>query len=931
MTKRVYHFGGGVAEAGREDKALLGGKGANLAEMTRIGVPVPPGFVITTETCIEYLRVGSIPEGLDREVREHLARLEAETERTFGGGDSPLLVSVRSGAAISMPGMMDTILNLGLNDETVEALARESSDRRFAFDSYRRFIQMYGNVVLGIASKRFDEGFEATKRARGATHDTDVDAEALAELVVDYKSLVREATGTDFPADPRAQLEGAIAAVFRSWNTERASHYRRVNRIPDDMGTAVNVVAMVYGNMGDDSGTGVAFTRNPNSGEPNFFGEFLVNAQGEDVVAGIRDPLSIDDMATALPGAYAELREVASTLERHYRDMQDLEFTVERGRLYLLQTRTGKRAAAAAVRIAVDMVDEDLIDAHTALMRVDPKQLDQLLHPGVDPDADASVLATGLPASPGAAAGAVVFDPDEAAARGLAGEDVILVRTETSPDDYHGMVAARAIVTARGGMTSHAAVVARGMGKCCIVGAQEIAVDMANEFFSTDVRRVAKGEWITVDGTTGRVLEGRVRTVEPELTDDFHRLMAWADDARRLGVRANADSPADAAKARELGAEGIGLCRTEHMFFEGDRLTAMREMILARDEAARTAALDRLLPMQIEDFVGIFRAMDGLPVTIRLLDPPLHEFLPHDDDQIADLARETKLAESEVRRAIERHHESNPMLGHRGVRLGYTFPEITRMQARAIIEAALQAADDGVDVRPEIMLPLVGSRGELDAQTAVVREVAERVMEERGRRIAYLVGTMIELPRAALIAGAIAEQAEFFSFGTNDLTQTTLGISRDDSASFLPHYVDQGVYADDPFQVLDRDGVGRLIGLAVREGRGTCPHLKVGVCGEHGGDPSSVEFFHDTGLDYVSCSPYRVPVARLAAARAALTAGSRDSDVAGTPAAPMPAPSGPTTYGRRRTDLPGYTYDPHGAAPPTTERLPNPAPAKPAS
>jgi pyruvate,orthophosphate dikinase len=605
--------------------------------------------------------------------------------------------------------------------------------------------------------------------------------------------------------------------------------------------------------------------------------------------------------------------------------MQDLEFTVERGRLYLLQTRTGKRAAAAAVKIAVDMVAEGLIDEQTAVLRVDPKQLDQLLHPCIDPRTDATVIAKGLPASPGAAAGAVVFDPDEAASRAADGEDVVLVRMETSPDDFHGMVAARAIVTARGGMTSHAAVVARGMGKCCVVGAQDIAVDLSNEVFSTEHRRVAKGEWITVDGTTGRILEGRVKTVPPQPTSDFHTLMGWADEARRLRVRTNADTPADAARARELGAEGIGLCRTEHMFFEGERLTAMREMILARNEKARSAALAKLLPMQVEDFAGIFRAMDGLPVTIRLLDPPLHEFLPRDDDQIAELARETGLSESEIRRAVERHHESNPMLGHRGVRLGYTFPEITRMQARAIFEAALRVAAEGVDVQPEVMLPLVATKGELVAQAAVVRETAELVMKELGRRVDFRIGTMIELPRAALVAGAIADEAEFFSFGTNDLTQTTLGISRDDSSSFLPNYVESGVYPDDPFQVLDRDGVGRLIALATHDGRARKPHLKVGVCGEHGGDPTSVEFFHDSGLDYVSCSPYRVPVARLAAARAALTEGGRADIHAGTPAAPMPAPDGPITYGRRRTDLPGYTYDPHGAAPPSTEVLPKPA------
>lgn len=869
-SKRIYFFGGGEAEAGREDKQLLGGKGANLAEMTRIGVPVPPGFVISTDVCRDYMRDDALPAGLDEEIAGHMARMEELTERTFGGGERPLLVSVRSGAAVSMPGMMDTILNLGLNDETARALAAESNDARFAFDSYRRFVQMYGEVVLRIEAERFEEALTRAKRAHGAEHDTDLDADALRELVAEFKEITRAATGDPFPQDPQDQLRLAVEAVFRSWDNERAIHYRRVNGIPDDLGTAVCVVAMVYGNMGDDSGTGVAFTRNPNTGAKDFFGEFLVNAQGEDVVAGIRDPLSIGDMEQALPGAYTELREVARTLEKHYRDMQDLEFTVERGRLYLLQTRTGKRTADAAVKIAVDMYDEGLVDQKTAIQRVDPAQLDQLLHPRVDPDADATQLAKGLPASPGAASGIVVFDPDDAQARADAGEDVILVRAETSPDDFHGMVAARAVVTTRGGMTSHAAVVARGMGKCCVAGAQDIRVNARDRSFTAAGVTVREGDWITVDGTAGRVLEGRVGTVDPILSEDFHRLMGWADEARRLGVRANADTPRDAERAREFGAQGIGLCRTEHMFFDGDRIQTMREMILADDDDAREDALRRLLPMQREDFAGIFRAMDGYPVTVRLLDPPLHEFMPQEQEEIESLAERTGKSVDEVQRAVERHRETNPMLGQRGVRLGYVYPAITRMQARAIFEAAVDVSDEGVDVRPEVMVPLVGTLAELKSQEAVIREIADAVFAEKGSRVEYLVGTMIELPRAALTAGRIAEAAEFFSFGTNDLTQTTLGISRDDAGTFMPRYVEDDVYHDDPFQVLDREGVGRLVRIAAEEGRATRADLHLGICGEHGGEPQSVDFFHDVGLDYVSCSPFRVPVARLAAAHAAL-------------------------------------------------------------
>jgi len=866
----VYYFGGGQADGGREDKALLGGKGANLAEMARIGIPVPPGFTITTAVCRHYLREGGYPAELREQVAAALARLEKDTGKTFGGGDFPLLLSVRSGAAISMPGMMETILNLGLNDQTVEALAKATDNPRFAYDSYRRFVNMYGDVVLGVEHDAFEELLSARKAAKGVEADTALDADDLRALVGEYKALVAERTGKPFPDDPHEQLWGAIEAVFRSWNIDRAVAYRRVHGISDDLGTAVNVQSMVYGNMGEDSGTGVAFTRDPSTGEHRFFGEFLLNAQGEDVVAGIRTPVPIEEMAERMPAAYRELLEVQARLEKHFREMQDLEFTVERGRLYLLQTRTGKRTAAAAVRIAVDMVDEGLISEAEAVLRVDPKQLDQLLHPRLDPNAQVTVLATGLPASPGAAAGRVVFDPDEAAERGGKGEPVILVRRETSPDDFHGMVAARAIVTARGGMTSHAAVVARGMGKCCVVGARDIQIDNERGEFTAHGVTVKAGDWISVDGTTGRILLGKVATVEPELSEHFQRLMSWADSFRSLRVRTNADTPADAKKAREFGAEGIGLCRTEHMFFEGDRITAMREMILAEDEEGRRRALAKLLPMQREDFLGIFRAMDGLPVTIRLLDPPLHEFLPTTREDTEVVAKAMGVEVDSLMRVVERHHEANPMLGHRGVRVGITYPEVTEMQARAIFEAAVAATREGVSVHPEVMVPLVGDVKELRHQARLIRSVAEQVMREAGVEVPYMIGTMIELPRAALMAGSIAEEAEFFSFGTNDLTQTSFGISRDDAASFLPRYIEDGIYTDDPFQVLDREGVGRLVAIATKEGRATRPTLKVGICGEHGGEPSSVEFFHETGLDYVSCSPFRVPVARLAAAHAAL-------------------------------------------------------------
>ncbi|CAN5622866.1 pyruvate, phosphate dikinase [soil metagenome] len=870
----VYFFGDGEVEGGREMKELLGGKGANLAEMTRIGVPVPPGFTISTDACRHYLRSRSLPDGLAEEVERNLRHLERVTGKVFGGSDNPLLVSVRSGAAVSMPGMMDTILNLGLNDDTVRALAAAAGDERFPLDSYRRFVQMYGNVVLGVRGEHFEEILEAKKRARGVKEDTELSADDLRELVAEFKDAVRQNSRVPFPDDPMEQLRGAIDAVFDSWDTPRAKAYRRVNAIPDDLGTAVNVCSMVFGNMGGTSGTGVAFTRNPSTGEREFFGEFLVNAQGEDVVAGIRDPLPIAQMGDHLPEAYASLVEAQQRLEHHFRDMQDLEFTVERGTLYLLQTRTGKRAAAAAVRIAVEMVDEGVITREEALLRVDPEQLDQLLHPTIDPTAQVRVLTTGLPASPGAASGRVVFNPDEAAERGE-NEPVILVRRETSPEDFHGMVAAQAILTARGGMTSHAAVVARGMGKCCVVGAAEVEVNEAYRRFSVGDVTVQEDDWITLDGGTGRVILGQVPTIEPEPSEDFLRLMEWADEVRTLKVRTNADTPHDAAVARKFGAQGIGLCRTEHMFFEGDRIDAVRAMILAETGAKRAIAVARLLPMQREDFYGIFRAMYGLPVTIRLLDPPLHEFLPSGAAEIKDLARKLGLDPARLRAGVEQHHEANPMLGHRGCRLGITYPDITWMQVQAIFEAAVAVQREGVRVCPEIMVPLVGTAEELRSQRQIIDDCAAEIFEQTDETVEYLVGTMIELPRAALTADRIAREAEFFSFGTNDLTQTTFGMSRDDAGSFLPHYMEQGILPDDPFQTLDQSGVGKLVEMATRMGRQSRPGLKVGICGEHGGDPKSVDFFHRTGLDYVSCSPYRVPIARLAAAHSALNEKAR--------------------------------------------------------
>jgi len=868
-------------------KNVLGGKGANLAEMTNLGVPVPPGFTIACAECMSYLRDGKYTDKLRAEVEGNIARLEDVSGKKFGDPRNPLLVSVRSGAPVSMPGMMETILNLGLNDRTAVGLAKQSNNARFAYDSYRRFIQMYSDVVLGVASSDFEHLLKAHRMTTGAKSDADLNEDALRNLVEEYKSLVRNATGTEFPTNPVVQLWGAIEAVWKSWTLKKARDYRKVNDIPEDLGTAVNVVSMVFGNLGDDSGTGVAFTRNPSTGEKKFYGEFLINAQGEDVVAGIRTPLDIDDMASQLPQAYAELIDTQDKLERHYADMQDIEFTVERKKLFLLQTRTGKRTAAAAVRIATDMVKEGLIDRTEAVKRVPAGHLDQLLHPIIDPSVRSEPLCEGLPASPGAASGLAVFDPDRAVELQAGGTAVILVRDETTPEDFHGIVAARAVLTARGGMTSHAAVVARGMGKCAIVGCKEIDVDVDHRRFSVNGTIVTEGEWLTLDGATGRVFAGNLPTIPSEvvrvtngslpasqapLYQSYSELLGWADGCRRLKVRANADTPRDARIARNFGAEGIGLCRTEHMFFEGERITAMREMIVARDEPGRRRALAKLLPMQRADFEGIFEAMNGLPVTIRLLDPPLHEFLPHGGEESKLLARTLGLDRAELARIVESLRETNPMLGHRGCRLGITFPEITEMQGRAIFEAAVRAKRRGIDVRPEIMIPLVSSINEFNNQRAILENIAEQVLGAMGEPVDYMIGTMIELPRAALTADEIATSAEFFSFGTNDLTQTTFGLSRDDAGRFLPSYVDRGIFTDDPFQVLDAKGVGRLLRIAVEDGRRVRPGLKVGICGEHGGEPSSVALCHEMGFDYVSCSPFRVPIARLAAAHAALGA-----------------------------------------------------------
>ena len=885
MAKWVYSFGAGRNEGRADMRNLLGGKGANLAEMASIGLPVPPGFTISTELCTAYYDNGrTYPADLDGQVREALARIEQAVGLTFGDAEKPLLVSVRSGARVSMPGMMDTVLNLGLNDVTVEGLAASSRDARFAWDSYRRFIQMYGSVVLGVDHHRFEEIIEHAKMDRGVVEDTALTPDDWRGVVEGYKDLVQTETGKPFPQDPEAQLWGAIGAVFGSWMNPRANTYRRLHDIPATWGTAVNVQAMVFGNMGEDCATGVCFTRDPSTGENIFYGEFLVNAQGEDVVAGIRTPQPLSrlrakagelSMEEVLPGAYADLLKVRETLERHYRDMQDIEFTVQQEKLYMLQTRNGKRTAAASLRTAVDMANEGLIERSEAVLRVNPASLDQLLHPMLDPKAARTLVSKGLPASPGAACGIVVFSADEAESRAAKGEAVILVRIETSPEDIHGMHAARGILTTRGGMTSHAAVVARGMGRPCVAGAGGIAVDYNAQTLSAGGHLIRGGETITLDGATGEVFKGSVAMIEPAMSGDFGTLMGWADEFRRLRVRANAETPLDAETSRKFGAEGIGLCRTEHMFFDPQRIGAVRQMIMASDERGRRVALDRLLPFQRQDFYELFKIMAGLPVTIRLLDPPLHEFLPHTDAELAEVARAIGSDLETMRRRGAELAEANPMLGHRGCRLGVTYPEIYEMQARAIFEGALQVArDGGTPPVPEIMIPLVGMKRELEITRAQVEKVAKQVFAEAGQTLEFTIGTMIELPRAALTADKIAECADFFSFGTNDLTQTTFGLSRDDAGKFLPHYVDAGILPKDPFVSLDVEGVGALVEIAVQKGRATKPGIKLGICGEHGGDPASIAFCEAQHLDYVSCSPYRVPVARLAAAQAALGASA---------------------------------------------------------
>ena len=884
MTQWVYTFGDGKAEGQAGMRDLLGGKGANLAEMSNLGLPVPPGFTISTEVCTYYYAHGeTYPSDLVTQVENALTHVGKLTGKVFGDNTNPLLVSVRSGARASMPGMMDTVLNLGLNDVTVEALAKGANDERFAYDSYRRFIQMYSNVVLDVDHHHFEDALEEYKERKGVSLDTDLDAADWKKLIGQYKAIVKEAIGKDFPQDPKEQLWGAIGAVFGSWMNARAKKYRELHNIPASWGTAVNVQAMVFGNLGETSATGVAFTRNPSTGEKELYGEFLVNAQGEDVVAGIRTPQDITEKARiaagsnrpslekVMPDAFKEFLRICGLLEKHYRDVQDVEFTIERGKLWMLQTRNGKRTAKAALKIAVELAAEGLITQEEAVGRIDPASLDQLLHPTIDPKADRKIIASGLPASPGAAAGEIVFDSDEAEAAKAAGKKVILVRVETSPEDIHGMHAAEGILTTRGGMTSHAAVVARGMGKPCVSGAGMLRVDYAAQTMTAGGVTLKKGDFITVDGTTGQVLQGAVKMLEPELSGEFATLMGWADSVRRMKVRANAETPLDARTARGFGAEGIGLCRTEHMFFEGDRIIAMREMILADDENGRRLALAKLLPMQRADFVELFTIMSGLPVTIRLLDPPLHEFLPHTDEEIAEVATAMNASPAKLKARAAELHEFNPMLGFRGCRLAVAYPEIAEMQARAIFEAAVAAAKaTGKAVIPEVMVPLVMTKPELDLVKGRIDAMAEAVKKETDAQFDYQVGTMIELPRAALRAAEIAEAAEFFSFGTNDLTQTTLGISRDDAASFLGPYTAKGILPSDPFVTIDQDGVGELVKLAAERGRATRKDIKLGICGEHGGDPASIAFCEKTALDYVSCSPYRVPIARLAAAQSAL-------------------------------------------------------------
>ncbi len=884
MMKWVYSFGDGSAEGQSGMRNLLGGKGANLAEMSNLGLPVPPGLTISTEVCTYYYAHNeTYPPELEGQVEAALAQVGTLTGRVFGDSENPLLLSVRSGARASMPGMMDTVLNLGLNDVTVEAVAKSSGDARFAYDSYRRFIQMFSNVVLDIDHHHFEDILEEYKDRKAYQLDTDLKADEWKLVIASYKDLVARESGKPFPQDPKQQLWGAIGAVFGSWMNQRAIKYRELHAIPASWGTAVNVQSMVFGNLGETSATGVAFTRNPSTGKKELYGEFLINAQGEDVVAGIRTPQNITEIArieaesdkpsleVAMPDAYAEFIRICGLLEKHYRDVQDVEFTIERGKLWMLQTRSGKRTAKAALKIAVDMVSEGLITREEAVGRIEPAALDQLLHPTIDPKAERKIIATGLPASPGAAAGEIVFDSDEAEAAKAAGRKVILVRVETSPEDIHGMHAAEGILTTRGGMTSHAAVVARGMGKPCVSGAGSLRVDYVTQTMTAGGVKLKKGDFITIDGSLGQVLQGHVKMLEPELSGEFSTLMEWADSIRKLKVRTNADTPLDARTARSFGAEGIGLCRTEHMFFEGERIVAVREMILSDDEKGRRAALAKLLPMQRSDFYDLFTIMKGLPVTIRLLDPPLHEFLPHSDAEIAEVAKAMGASEDKLRRRATELHEFNPMLGFRGCRLAIAYPEIAEMQARAIFEAAVDAArDTGEPVIPEVMVPLVFGKPEFDLVKGRIDAMAEAVRNEKQMPVEYQVGTMIELPRACLMAKEIAETAEFFSFGTNDLTQTCLGISRDDAASFLGPYTAQGILPADPFVTIDREGVGELVKIGVERGRQTRPDIKLGICGEHGGDPASVTFCHEVGLDYVSCSPYRVPIARLAAAQAAL-------------------------------------------------------------
>ena len=877
MEKHVYFFGGGKAEGKGDMKDTLGGKGAGLAEMTNAGLPVPPGFTISTEVCrIFYENKGRVGDEIQSQTNEALAKLESLTEQKLGSSERPLLVSVRSGAKFSMPGMMDTILNLGLNDATVKAMADRTGNERFAWDSYRRFIQMFGNVVLSIEKHAFDEIFDSNKERAGAKMDTDITTSGLQNIVREYKAMVKAKTGADFPQDPHQQLKMAINAVFGSWNNPRAIHYRRMNKISESLGTAVNVQTMVFGNMGETSGTGVGFTRNPSTGEKEFYGEFLMNAQGEDVVAGIRTPVPINKLNDVMPQCYTQLREITDRLEKHYRDMQDFEFTIQESKLYMLQTRNGKRTGKAAVKVAADMVKEGLITAEEAIMRVEPSQLDQLLHPILDPKAKAEPIAQGLPASPGAVSGRIVFTADEAVAMAPTGK-VVLVRKETAPDDIHGMDVAVGILTSRGGMTSHAAVVARGMGKCCVVGAEAIAINEHKKTLTVGNKQLKEGDWITLEGSTGKIFEGQVPTMEPDPTSgDFASFMGMADKIRRLRVRANADIPRDAQVAVKFGAEGIGLCRTEHMFFAEDRLPHVQKMILATTEPARRDELAKLLPFQRADFEGLFRAMNGLPVTIRLLDPPLHEFLPKREELMVEIAVMKAKGENaatieekqKLLDRVEQLHEFNPMLGHRGCRLGIVFPEISEMQCRAIFEAACTVQSEGMPVKPEIMIPLVGTAKELAEQKTIVDRIANEVFEQTGVTVEYTTGTMIELPRAAVVADKIAEVGEFFSFGTNDLTQTTFGFSRDDAGKFITDYISRGILKVDPFQVLDQEGVGALMKMACEKGRSARRNLKLGICGEHGGEPSSVEFCHRIGLDYVSCSPYRVPIARLAAAQA---------------------------------------------------------------